>query len=141
MTVGIIEKETQRKRKDGNLVHVHVLAYPIVVNDQQFGIYAIYSDISKRKEADEKLQYLSLHDALTGLYNRAYFQEIMRTLEKGPIQPVGMIICDVDGLKLINDTLGHEIGDSLLITTAEIISTALGTQGIAARIGGDEFAI
>ncbi|WP_243270033.1 GGDEF domain-containing protein [Thermanaerosceptrum fracticalcis] len=86
-------------------------------------------------------QYLSLHDALTGLYNRAYFQEIMRTLEKGPIQPVGMIICDVDGLKLINDTLGHEIGDSLLITTAEIISTALGTQGIAARIGGDEFAI
>ncbi len=90
---------------------------------------------------EEQLKYLSLHDPLTGLYNRAYFEEEMRRLGSGRFSPVGIIICDVDGLKLINDSVGHDKGDALLIAAAEVITKAFRTNDMIARIGGDEFAI
>ncbi|NPV91033.1 MAG: GGDEF domain-containing protein [Firmicutes bacterium] len=96
---------------------------------------------------EQELKYLSFHDALTGLFNRNYFeQEIKRRenekrTEKTNCLPTGIIICDVDGLKLVNDTLGHERGDLLLIETARIIQSVFPKRGLVARIGGDEFAI
>ncbi len=100
-----------------------------------------FVDITDRKRMEEQLRYLSLHDALTGLYNRAYFEEEMHRLESGRFNPVGLVLCDVDGLKLVNDTLGHESGDILLIESAKVIKNALRQGDMVARIGGDEFAI
>jgi diguanylate cyclase (GGDEF)-like protein len=95
----------------------------------------------ERKRADENLIFLSQHDALTGLYNRAFFQNKILALEKSRRLPIAIIVCDVDGLKLVNDTFGHSAGDDLLIATANIIGKAIRRDDLAARVGGDEFAI
>ena len=100
-----------------------------------------FMDISERKQMEEQLRYLSLHDSLTGLYNRNYFEEEMHRLEKGRHTLAGLIICDIDGLKLINDILGHRMGDKLLMAAANIIKNPFRTDDIVARIGGDEFAV
>ncbi len=102
---------------------------------------ALQQELAERKQFEKKLEYISYHDALTGLYNRALFKREMSRLEAAAPKPVGIVLCDVDGLKLINDTLGHEQGDSLLNAAADIIKTHVRSDDIVARIGGDEFAI
>ncbi|MFA7149097.1 MAG: PAS domain S-box protein, partial [Syntrophomonadaceae bacterium] len=98
-------------------------------------------DITERKEAEEQLRYLSTHDALTGLRNRRYFEEQMSLMENGEFDPVGLVMCDVDGLKIVNDTLGHDKGDLLLKTVAWLVNQCFRKNDIVARVGGDEFAI
>jgi diguanylate cyclase (GGDEF)-like protein/PAS domain S-box-containing protein len=98
-------------------------------------------DVTEKKKAEEQLKYLSLHDPLTGLYNRTFFEEEMRRASNGRFDPVGIIMCDLDGLKLINDTLGHAAGDSLLAAVAGILGESFRKSDIVSRIGGDEFAI
>jgi diguanylate cyclase (GGDEF)-like protein/PAS domain S-box-containing protein len=99
-------------------------------------------DISERKKMEEQLRYLSLHDALTGLYNRTYFEQEMQRLKSGrAITSIGLIICDVDGLKFYNDTLGHDIGDNILKAAASVIRSCFRDGDMIARIGGDEFAV
>jgi diguanylate cyclase (GGDEF)-like protein len=95
------------------------------------------------QEREEYFKYMSFHDDLTGLYNRAYFAEEMVRLGKDLSRslPVTIISIDIDGLKLINDTFGHEVGDELLIMAAKIISTPFRIIDLIARIGGDEFCI
>ncbi|HWQ41804.1 MAG TPA: HD domain-containing phosphohydrolase, partial [Desulfosporosinus sp.] len=105
------------------------------------GIASIGEDITVRKQSQERLEHMSFHDALTGLYNRTYFEEQLRLLEEGCFVPLGMIVCDVDGLKLVNDTLGHSTGDKLLRVTAGIIKACFRQEDLIFRIGGDEFTI
>lgn len=102
---------------------------------------ASFFDISERKRAEEQLKYLGRHDSLTGLYNRACFEEELRRLEEGTHHPITLLICDVDGLKLINDTMGHDTGDTLLATAAQLIRQCFRGDDLMARIGGDEFAV
>lgn len=137
-----VQMESVRRRKDGSLVEVSIMAYPILVDRNRVGIYVIYRDISERKQAEERLKYLNLHDPLTGLYNRVYFEEEMHRLERDRYAPVGVIVCDVDGLKFVNDTLGHTIGDKLLQAVADVLRQSSRTSSdMVARIGGDEFAV
>lgn len=134
--------DTTRKRKDGSLVDVQLIAYPIIIDDEVVGIYAIYRDISERKRAENQLQYMSFCDILTGVFNRNYFEKEVHRLENEQQEDgLGIIVCDVDGLKLINDTLGHEKGDLLLKTAAEILQSSIPHNAVLARIGGDEFGI
>jgi diguanylate cyclase (GGDEF)-like protein len=107
-------------------------------------------DITERRkmekalqESKERFEYRSLHDGLTGLYNRYYFSEQMVRLGKDLARsaPVSIILIDIDGLKIVNDTLGHKAGDDLLISAAKIISECFRQTDIVARIGGDEFCI
>lgn len=98
-------------------------------------------DVTERREYEEKLRYLSLHDSLTGVFNRTYFEQQMQNLAVENYTSIGMIICDVDGLKLVNDNLGHDAGDELIIATAEVLKRCIRKEDILARIGGDEFAI
>ncbi|MEW6182882.1 MAG: PAS domain S-box protein [Bacillota bacterium] len=100
-----------------------------------------FYDVTERRRMEEQLWHLSLHDNLTGLYSRTYFEEEMRRLEGSRHAPIGVIVCDVDGLKLANDTLGHSAGDRLLMAAAEAIRKSFRPEDMVARIGGDEFAV
>ncbi len=100
-----------------------------------------FYDITERKMIEDQLKYLSLHDSLTGLYNRVYFEEEMRRLEKSRSGRVGIIVCDVDGLKSVNDTMGHAAGDELLVAAARVFRESFRESDMVSRIGGDEFAI
>ncbi len=137
----VVEKDTFRRRKDGQLFDIFVLGYPIVVMGKQVGGYIIYRDISERKESERRLTYASTHDLLTDMYNRRYFEQEMQRLDTGDYPAAGIIISDIDGLKLVNDTLGHAVGDDLLLQAARIIKDKVPDNAVLCRIGGDEFAV
>jgi diguanylate cyclase (GGDEF)-like protein/PAS domain S-box-containing protein len=101
----------------------------------------IMRDVSERKELEETLRHESTHDRLTGLYNRAFFEEELERLAHGRMFPLSIVIADVNDLKTVNDTLGHEAGDKLIRLAARIILHAFRSEDIVARIGGDEFAV
>lgn len=101
----------------------------------------LQQEIREREMNERKLHYLSYHDTLTGLYNRRYFEQELQRYDNEKKFPSGVLICDVDGLKLINDTLGHDAGDRLLIALAEVIIGAVGNNDYVFRVGGDEFAV
>ena len=109
--------------------------------DGKTSILASFRDITERKEAEEKLRSMGFRDSMSGLYNRNFFEEEMNRLQDGRYSPIGIIVCDVDGIKFINDTLGHQSGDEILINIADILKNNFRASDIIARIGGDEFAI
>lgn len=136
-----VHKDTLRKRKDGTLINVHILGYPITFSNKQIGVYGIYSDITDRKRAEEKIMYLSFHDKLTGLYNRAFFEEELKRLDTERQLPISIIMGDLNNLKLANDIFGHDIGDELLVKISDILKDHCRCEDIIARWGGDEFII
>lgn len=92
-----------------------------------------------RKSAE--LVHASTHDSLTGLYNRAYFDSELERLSRGRILPISVVVADIDGLKICNDTIGHAAGDALIRAAAQILLESFRSEDIVARIGGDEFAV
>ena len=120
-------------------IHLNFKVMPGHEHDFSWVLVAI-EDITARKKAEDYLRYLGTHDVMTGLYNRTYFEETLLRLEKERRDPLSILIADVDGLKRVNDSLGHQAGDSLIRRAAEVIKAALGEGIVVARIGGDEFA-
>lgn len=112
-----------------------------IVNDTGIGVQVASLDISKRKKLESDLIYLSNYDFLTGLCNRRYFEERVREIDQQENLPLSLIMADVNGLKLINDSFGHREGDRLLIESAKLLKSACQEKDIVARIGGGEFAI
>ena len=98
-------------------------------------------DITESIKKDKEIRYLSYHDKLTGLYNRAFFEEEMKRLDTERNLPMSIIMGDTNGLKLINDVFGHSAGDRLIKSTADILSNSCRQGDIIARWGGDEFII
>ena len=98
-------------------------------------------DVTEKKKRQKKIEYLSFHDELTGLYNRHYLQEELKKLNMSRQYPVSIIIGDLDNLKAINDNLGHLAGDKYIKKAANIIKSLLRNEDIIARVGGDEFVI
>lgn len=94
-----------------------------------------------KKEYESKLEYLSMHDQLTGLFSRAYFNEEVNRREQQNLCPVSVLVFDMDDFKNINDTYGHAVGDELLISCAKLIGSSLRKDDVFARMGGDEFSI
>lgn len=137
------ECEIIQKKRTGELLHglLRLSLAPGFENTWE-RVFISILDITERKRAEEKLRYLSFHDVLTGLYNRAYFDEEMKRLESGRQFPVSIIACDLDNLKEINDTLGHAMGDQAISAAGTILSTIVfRKEDVVTRIGGDEFAI
>ena len=104
-------------------------------------MFGTHTDITDRKRAEEHIRYMSLHDSLTGLYNRNFIEEEMKRLNTERQLPISIIMADLNGLKLINDTYGHRVGDEALICAATIIRKTCRVEDIVARWGGDEFVI
>lgn len=115
---------------------------PILAKDRSIiGLTCFVLNITALKRAQEKNQYLSYHDNLTGLYNRRFYEESLLRIDKDMNLPISIIIGDVNGLKLVNDAFGHKVGDELLRHAAEAISSACRPEDIVARWGGDEFIV
>ena len=115
----------------------------VPVKPQQ--VIGIIRDISDRKHIEEQLIYDALHDALTGLPNRVLFMDrlvmALRRLNRLSNHIFAVLFIDLDGFKLINDSLGHVVGDQLLIAIAELLQQCTRTGDTIARMGGDEFTV
>lgn len=106
-----------------------------------FGEVIVFRDITREKQENDEIRYISYHDKLTGLYNRAFFEEELRRLNTKRQYPITLILGDCNGLKIANDIFGHLEGDRLLISIADILRRATRKEDIVARWGGDEFAV
>ncbi|MFA5535640.1 MAG: diguanylate cyclase [Bacillota bacterium] len=113
---------------------------PIIdTKGKSVGAAIAFRDISEKKEERTKIEYLSYHDYLTGLYNRRYFEEELNRLDTKRNLPISILMGDVNGLKLINDIFGHSYGDKMLKEVAGIMQNECRSDDIIARWGGDEF--
>ena len=114
---------------------------PITVAGEVVEIVAIIRDITEIKKSEEEVEYLTFHDSLTGVYNRAYFNEELKRYNTKRQLPLSIVIGDVNGLKLTNDAFGHQKGDQLLVAIADILKDSCRKEDLVARWGGDEFVI
>ncbi|MBN7772912.1 HD domain-containing phosphohydrolase [Clostridium aminobutyricum] len=105
------------------------------------GAVLVFRDYTEKKERQNQIEYLSYHDQLTGLYNRRFLEEELNRLDEERNFPLSVVMADVNGLKLINDSFGHHMGDELLKKVAEIIRNGCRKEDIIARLGGDEFIV
>ena len=137
---GLYPIEDTYLRVDGSRRRVEVIGTLLRYEDQ-LAVQVIITDITERKKAEEDYKYLSYHDYLTGLYNRRYFEEELRRADMAENLPISVVMGDVNGLKEINDTLGHDAGDKIIVKMSEVIRKGCRDGDIVARIGGDEFAV
>ncbi|MGE5391678.1 MAG: CHASE4 domain-containing protein [Deltaproteobacteria bacterium] len=103
------------------------------------GVVIVGRDITQRKAAEDSLIYISEHDTMTNLYNRAFFRQQISNLDRTAMPNFGFICCDLNGLRLVNDTMGYPVGDDLIISAAELLSVCTPADAKLARTGGDEF--
>lgn len=99
------------------------------------------NDITGQKRAEEDLQYISVHDSLTGLFNRFYADAEIRRLAASRLRPISVIVIDLNDLKKVNDEQGHAAGDLYIKNTAMLLKQTFRPEDMTARIGGDEFLI
>ncbi|MEI7616239.1 MAG: PAS domain S-box protein, partial [Actinomycetota bacterium] len=105
------------------------------------GLVLVFRDISDKKKKQEEIIYLSYHDELTGLYNRRFYEEELKRLNTKRNLPMTIVMADLNGLKLVNDSFGHVMGDELIKKVANVLRKGFRADDIIARLGGDEFVI
>ncbi len=127
--------------KDGTYKYIEINGRNLIDDPLINGFLLNFHDISDRKKREEEIRFLSYHDSLTKLYNRSFFEEEKKRLDTDRQLPLSIIMGDVNGLKLTNDTYGHTEGDKLLIEISSILKQCCRKEEIIARIGGDEFCI
>lgn len=140
---GYWQGELKNRRKDGTRFTEWLTINRVQENSADQYV-AVFSDITRLKESQEKAEYLATHDSLTGLPNRSLFQDrldlaIAQARRKGGI--AALMFMDLDNFKAINDGLGHDIGDELLVEVSRRLSGLMREMDTVARLGGDEFTI
>lgn len=122
---------------NGELEHFEIR----FVKSTEDEVIGISRNVSAEKRYRQKIEYLSYRDQLTGLYNRRFFEDELVRLDITDNLPLGIIMADVNGLKLVNDSFGHKMGDQLLKKVSQVIGESCREDEIICRIGGDEFVI
>ncbi|MFW5980885.1 MAG: HD domain-containing phosphohydrolase [Halanaerobiaceae bacterium] len=137
-----IESESEVVNSEGEKRILSVTKIP-KLNEQGEVEYVVCSavDVTDEREKEKEIRYLGFHDNLTDLYNRTFLEEEIKRLDVKRQLPLSLIMADLNGLKLVNDTYGHDKGDEILIKTAKILSKSCRKEDIIARWGGDEFVI
>lgn len=142
---GYWQGEVFNKRRDGTLFSQWLTLNMIEPDSQDEALcVAVFSDISHIKESQRQAEYLATHDALTGLPNRTLFQDRLKVAiahAKRSEQASALMFLDLDNFKSINDTLGHDVGDELLIQVAHRLKELVRDMDTVARLGGDEFTV
>jgi len=142
---GIWRGKIINKTKDGELIPVWTTIKRIVdENDAVINYTAIQTDLREIESSQAKADYLAYHDPLTGLYNRINFEEYLKhalSVAKRNDTLLALLFIDLDRFKVINDTLGHDIGDKVLIKVANKLKVILRESDFIARWGGDEFVV
>jgi diguanylate cyclase (GGDEF)-like protein/PAS domain S-box-containing protein len=130
--------------KDGSRIYVTVSIGPIDIDGERH-LTGTVRDITRHREAEHRLRFHATHDALTGLPNRLMFQqrlgEVLRTSRESGEHDYAVLFLDLDGFKVVNDSLGHAAGDRLLVVIGELLTRRLSEDALVARYGGDEFTI
>lgn len=142
---GLWQGEVFNRRRNGMIYPEWLTISAVTDEGGEVSYYVgVFSDITERKASEERIRYLSEHDALTGLANRALFQQTADTAIARAAtvkQRVAFLFIDLDRFKLVNDTLGHHIGDLLLKEVAARLCQIVGNSGVVCRQGGDEFLV
>jgi diguanylate cyclase (GGDEF)-like protein/PAS domain S-box-containing protein len=133
--------ELQQPCKNGDIIWVEVSSKYRYNSDGDIEIVGVSRNIEERKQSEQRVLYLSYNDQLTGLYNRRFYEEELKRLDTGRNLPMTIVMADVNGLKLINDSFGHVMGDELLKKVAKVLKLGCRANDIIARLGGDEFVI
>jgi diguanylate cyclase (GGDEF)-like protein/PAS domain S-box-containing protein len=131
-------------KKLGDRVLISFTSIPIMVREQVVGIYAISKDITEHRRNEKRVRWLAYHDLLTGAANRVLFEQQLKLALENARQTetmVAVMFIDLDGFKLVNDTMGHDAGDRLLIAAAQRLMSCLGEEDLVGRMGGDEFTL
>jgi diguanylate cyclase (GGDEF)-like protein/PAS domain S-box-containing protein len=131
-------------RPDGKTVQVEVRGSDLRADSTVGGLVLTLRDVSERRELENTLKHLAFHDALTGLPNRRLFQDRVAHALAGARRDgsiVGVLFVDLDDFKVVNDTMGHGVGDELLAAAGRRLSKVMRDADTAARLGGDEFAV
>jgi diguanylate cyclase (GGDEF)-like protein/PAS domain S-box-containing protein len=136
--------EISTRNKEGMLVHLNVTNLPMIIDGNLAGVFGVAQDITQEKKNQERINHMAHHDVLTGLPNRRLFEQrvdqaIIEVKNTGKM--VAVMFIDLDRFKIINDTLGHDAGDQLLLTVAERLKTSVNSKDTVARQGGDEFTV
>jgi diguanylate cyclase (GGDEF)-like protein/PAS domain S-box-containing protein len=136
--------ELQLRDSGGTSRHTEVVVTNLLHDPAIQGLVVTVRDITERKAFEQQLTQQAFYDGLTGLPNRALFRDRLEqalTRARRRKDAVGLLFLDVDNFKLINDSLGHQVGDQLLIEAAARLRTCLRSQDTVARLGGDEFVV
>lgn len=137
---GKIRFEWWNQKCDGSLLPMDVMMTMIKMNKSEV-IHAVCRDISEQKQMEQKLHYLSYHDQLTQLYNRRYFEEEIVRLDIKENYPLMITMADINGLKLMNDSFGHTVGDEYICKVSSVMCKCIRQEDVICRLAGDEFII
>ncbi len=140
MNKGSLYFEWLHQRLDGQLFPATVLLTKVEIKGQPLLLSTI-RDVTSEKEAEKEILYMSSHDRLTDLYNRHYLEKEVTRLKQEKDEPLAVIMADLNGLKLVNDSYGRQKGDEMLKSAAKILKETCREEHILARWGGDEFII
>jgi diguanylate cyclase (GGDEF)-like protein/PAS domain S-box-containing protein len=128
--------------KSGDTIPIEAIASPIFSSDKSVdGIVLVFRDCTEKRQKQQNILHLSYSDPMTGLKNRRAFEKESLRLNHVRYCPLVLVIADVNNLKLTNDAFGHDAGDTLLQTVADILRKESRETDIVARIGGDEFVL
>ena len=137
-----IEEESILLTDSGKKLRISKKVAPITLPDgDNVGFVVAFSDITEKHENQQKIEHMSLHDSLTGLYNRHSMEDALYKFDVASNLPYAIIILDLNNLKLANDVFGHKMGDDLLKKSAEFLKDVFRKDDFISRIGGDEFCV
>lgn len=130
-------------RRDGSFIWGRLQGRPVEVGDANAGTIWLLEDVTRRRAERERVAWSASHDALTRLHNRESFEQRLDELlaETPPVRPASLLFIDLDRFKAINDSAGHAAGDAVLKDVAKMLTSLVRPTDLAARMGGDEFAV